>query len=275
MLINLINLKNRFASVLRVQHFPAGNLTINFTKAKDLTFPETFTPISGTEKRIDPYVSATLEGQAVKMVKKTPVDKDGGTDPSWEYDIFFDIVDQYLVDIDVYHQNPQGTDVLLGSAQLSLLATFRAGRANTWLTLKQKKSNGGLKEIGVINVSTIFWAPPNLSYPLYRTNVDSFDDTVRKLPPAKKDKLLIEEEKLPEPVNTDPESYLKDKFGREIVPEPEALVASELNKNEAGESVEEIPPEFTHEEIVAAFKFIDLDHNNFVGASEIRHILGY
>ena len=33
------------------------------------------------------------------------------------------------------------------------------------------------------------------------------------------------------------------------------------------------PPEFTDAEIMAAFKFIDLDHNNFVGASEIRHIL--
>lgn len=32
-------------------------------------------------------------------------------------------------------------------------------------------------------------------------------------------------------------------------------------------------PEFTDAEITAAFRFIDLDHNNFVGAAEIRHIL--
>ncbi|RYH08713.1 hypothetical protein EON65_40685, partial [archaeon] len=32
-------------------------------------------------------------------------------------------------------------------------------------------------------------------------------------------------------------------------------------------------PEFSEEEITAAFRFIDLDHNNFVGAAEIRHIL--
>jgi Ca2+-binding EF-hand superfamily protein len=36
---------------------------------------------------------------------------------------------------------------------------------------------------------------------------------------------------------------------------------------------EDYVPEFTEEEIVAAFKFIDLDHNNFVGAKEIRHVL--
>jgi Ca2+-binding EF-hand superfamily protein len=31
--------------------------------------------------------------------------------------------------------------------------------------------------------------------------------------------------------------------------------------------------EFTEEEILSAFRFLDLDNNNFVGASEIRHIL--
>lgn len=31
--------------------------------------------------------------------------------------------------------------------------------------------------------------------------------------------------------------------------------------------------EFTDEEIAAAFKFLDLDHNLHIGAAEIRHIL--
>jgi hypothetical protein len=220
----------------------------------------------------------TLDGQAVKMVKKTPVDKDGGSDPTWEYELSIDIVDQYMVDIDVYHQQVQGSDVLLGSAQLSLLAVFRGGRGNNWLTLKQKKANGGLREVGTINVSSIFSAPPNLAYPLYRPNVDSFDDTVRKMPPAIKDQVIDDEAKLPSVVNTDPDSYKKDEFGREKVDETAAkLAAYEAQKSSdlmGDGAVDEIPPEFTHEEIVAAFKFIDLDHNNFVGASEIRHILG-
>lgn len=31
--------------------------------------------------------------------------------------------------------------------------------------------------------------------------------------------------------------------------------------------------EFTDDEISAAFKFLDLDHNQHIGAAEIRHIL--
>lgn len=31
--------------------------------------------------------------------------------------------------------------------------------------------------------------------------------------------------------------------------------------------------EFTDDEISAAFKFLDLDHNLHIGAAEIRHIL--
>ena len=31
--------------------------------------------------------------------------------------------------------------------------------------------------------------------------------------------------------------------------------------------------EFTDKEIFEAFRFVDLDHNMFVGASEIRHVL--
>lgn len=31
--------------------------------------------------------------------------------------------------------------------------------------------------------------------------------------------------------------------------------------------------EFTEEEILGAFRFLDLDHNNFIGAAELRHLL--
>ena len=35
---------------------------------------------------------------------------------------------------------------------------------------------------------------------------------------------------------------------------------------------DELEIRFNDEEIIAAFKFIDLDHHNFVGAAEIRYI---
>ena len=32
---------------------------------------------------MDPFVNMTLEGKAVKQLKRTPADKDGGGDPTW------------------------------------------------------------------------------------------------------------------------------------------------------------------------------------------------
>merc|ERR1711998_539758 len=62
-----------------------------------------------------------------------------------------------------------------------------------------------------------------------------------------------------EPYQTDPE---KDEGPREEFG---------VKKNDLGEDV--VKQEFQDHEILAAFKFIDLDHNNFIGAKEIRHIL--
>ena len=62
-----------------------------------------------------------------------------------------------------------------------------------------------------------------------------------------------------EPYQTDPEkdSGPREEFG--------------VTKNDLGEEV--VKQEFQDHEILAAFNFIDLDHNNFIGAREIRHIL--
>ncbi len=57
---------------------PAGSLTVHLDRAKDLAFPETHKPLPGEVVRMDPYVSLNLEGKAVKMIKRTPADKDGG-----------------------------------------------------------------------------------------------------------------------------------------------------------------------------------------------------
>ena len=37
-------------------------------------------------------------------MKRTPADKDGGVEPKWGCDLVFDVVDQYLMDIEVWHQ---------------------------------------------------------------------------------------------------------------------------------------------------------------------------
>lgn len=113
-------------------------------------------PAAGEIVRINPYANLTVEGKAVKMIKRTPADKDGGFDPVWESEIYFDIVDQYLIDLEIFNQNLIGKDILLGSTQISLLNVFRSGVFESWLSLKQKKANGGIKAVGDIFVRLVF-----------------------------------------------------------------------------------------------------------------------
>jgi hypothetical protein len=231
-------------------------------------------PVSGNDKRIDPYISLTLEGQAAKIVKRTPADKDGGADPVWDYDITMEVVDQYLLDVEVFHQSAKGDDVLLGFCQISLLSVFRGGESSFWTALKQKKANGGFKEVGNINLRLAFHAPPALAYPLNRPEVDSFDDTVRKMPEPKKKPDDEDEDgvkKLKDPISTDPADHVKTKEQEEEEKEEEEVEDS--MKLVLAAEIKEVVSEFTEAEITAAFKFIDLDHNSYVGAGEIRHIL--
>lgn len=247
--------------VMKVQYLPAGALGVKCIAGTNLAFPETAAIAAGDEKRIDPYVKFTLSGQAVDMVKQSPVDKDGGSDPHWDYSINFDLVDQYLLDVEVFHQSPKGSqfDILLGFCQISLLNIFRSGSVTSWQTLKQRKANGGLKELGNINLELTFVGQPNVSYPLNRSGIDSFDDSIRKRPEPEKE--IDEEQEIKKEISTVP--VIKDKKRSAI---------DEIKEEE--EQLEmDTTQEFTDAEIKEAFAFIDLDHNNFVGAAEIRHIL--
>ena len=141
---------------LQIRFLPAGKLTILIDRAKDLEFPEAMKPAAGEVVRLDPYANLTVEGKAVKMIKRTPADKDGGFDPVWESEIQFDIVDQYLIELEIFNQNHIGKDTLLGSTQISLLNVFRSGVFESWLSLKQKKANGGIKAVGDIFVRMTF-----------------------------------------------------------------------------------------------------------------------
>jgi hypothetical protein len=69
------------------------------------------------------------------MVKRTPADRDGGSDPVWNYDMTFDVVLHQSIEIG-------GTDVSLGAVQLSLLPVYRNGTSEFWTSLKQKKATG-------------------------------------------------------------------------------------------------------------------------------------
>eukprot|EP01041_Mallomonas_annulata_P002177 gene2178-4235_t len=238
---------------MKVVFLPAGKLTIRCVKAKDLAPPPNKDNGggNGAEVRMDPYLTLTMEGQAAKIVKRSTTDKDGGSDPVWDCDVEFDVVDQYLVDVEVYDQDLGGSDVLLGTTQLSLLAVFKAGKINVWSTLRLRREGLGVKETGDVNFAITFTAPPNIAYPQYRKDIDSFDDTLRAV---------------------DMEQFMDDPNAMNTGDKPLPVGVAEEVMNKIVPAYQS-PPEFTEDEIVAAFRFIDLDHNNFVGAAEIRHIL--
>jgi len=267
--------------VMRVKYFPAGKLIMQVEKAKGLRYPEYYKPPSGDLTRMDPYVNATIDGLCVKVVKRTPADKDGGTDPTWGSVLDIDIVDQYTILLEVYHQSGMGSDVLLGSTDVSLLTVFRNGHTNFWTTLKQKKANGGIREAGDVFVDLKFAGPTGISYPQLRPDIDAFDDTVRKEITPDLGQTPVEE-KVKDVISTIPptakeiedEKFRRERERKQMEGKKGAVVdAASAATAAVKPPEEELPPEFTEEEVIAAFKFIDLDHNNFIGAGELRHIL--
>lgn len=242
---------------MRVRFYPAGKLIVHIKEAKGLLFPENFV---GDETRMDPYTNITVEGKAIKSIQRTPADKDGGGTPVWNTDINFEIVDQYMIDVEVMNQGSisggHAEDTLLGTIQISLLTVFRNGDTSQWWTLKQRKANGGVREVGNIFVHLKFAGPSGVSFPQFRPEIDSFDDSIRA--PVKQESKKDSDDIVEKPlIDTIPDHTVKEVYEKPKVP--------------VGETGP--PPEFNDDEIVAAFKFIDLDHNNYVGAAEIRHIL--
>lgn len=244
---------------MKVTYYPAGKLNLTVDRARGLMFPDTHEQVQGQAIRMDPYVKVLTDSKAVQIVKRTGADKDGGVDPVWKEELKFDVVDQYQLNFEVINQSLTGTDVLLGNVTLSLLPTFRSGKTEQWLTLKQKKASGGIIEVGAIFVTAEFQGPTGVAYPQISPEVDSFDDTVRKLPSQKPDEAELDKVVVREPYQTDPEQDAgpRNEYG--------------VKKNDLGEEV--VKQEFQDHEILAAFNFIDLDHNSFIGAREIRHIL--
>ena len=77
-LVILVNLLFFVFAHVQLRFLPAGKLNLVVDRAKALTFPESHraTLAKGESMdRMDPYVSLTLEGKAVKIVKRTPADK--------------------------------------------------------------------------------------------------------------------------------------------------------------------------------------------------------
>ncbi|CAM9794213.1 unnamed protein product [Chrysoparadoxa australica] len=230
--------------VVKATFLPAGKLTITCRKGRGLR-----EATADTDGRQDPYVVFKSDGQALAVNRKTQVDKDGGTQPVWNDVLEMDIVDQYSLSIECLHHSMMDGAAEIGSTTFSLLPVFKRGRADGWIQLNHQGNWGAPKAAGEINVLFEFVGPPGLAFPQHQPGVDAFDDSQR--------------------VNL--KGYLAEEE-EEGGEEQSAIVAvggsGEITVREGGEEAE-----FSEEEILSAFKFLDLDKNNYIGAAEIRHIL--
>ncbi|KAG7395778.1 hypothetical protein PHYBOEH_003176 [Phytophthora boehmeriae] len=232
--------------VVRIEFFPAGVLTVTCHAAKQLRSVDTI-------GRQDPYVKLTLDGRATKAVRKTKTDTDGGSEPEWGGETFkFDVVDQFNLQVEVWDEDSVGNDDLIGAASLSLLPIFRYGYAVDWLKLWMKGRFGNKDPAGMLHLEMNFEGPPGVAFPQHQVGLDRFTEKERRtketagnLPPV------------------------SDKDGGQDA----ALAAKAHALTRPAKRVAENTSEFSEEELLGAFRFLDLDKNTFIGAAELRHLL--
>lgn len=160
--------------VVKVEFFPAGDLTVRCVAARQLRSVDAI-------GRQDPYVKLTLEGRATKSVMKTKTDTDGGREPEWEDAPFaFQVVDQYNMLVEVWDEDLVGDDDLIGSANISLLPIFRYGYVDDWLNLWNKGKFGAKEPAGQLHLEMTFEAPAGVAYPQHQIGMDRFAEKERR-----------------------------------------------------------------------------------------------
>jgi len=218
---------------LRLQFFPAGTLSVKTIAGRHLVDKDS---MGKQDPYIVYYMKSDFETSNFKV--KTKTDKDGGSDPLWDEISTFHVVDHHQLVMEAYDEDTLGSDDMIGKASFSLLPVFRKGIVDTWVTLRNKDKWGRVTKCGEIHLELDYKAPPGVGYPLLQPDMDTFDDSERENKPKGEEE---EEEKGP-------------------------------GSDEPGGTLN-LSKEFSDADIEAAFNFIDLNQNKFIGAGELRHIL--
>ena len=246
--------------MVKIEFLGAGTLTMHVKSGRNLRETESI-------GRLDPYVVFKTDGHAVKINKRTTVDKDGGSNPDWDQKIQMDVVDHYQLQVECYdHDVLASTDELVGRAQISLLPVFKKGHVDTWITLKHKNQYNVLKDAGEVHVLFDFKGEHGVAFPQHQPAVDSYDDTHRvdvAQIKAAEDKRRREAE----------EGIISTGETTAVAAEETGVVMAQDILHGVDKVENKFDCGFNDEEIRAAFEFIDLDNNDYVGAAEIRHIL--
>ena len=243
--------------MMKCEFLVAGTLNIHIKSGRNLRETESI-------GRLDPYIVFKADGYAVKINKRTTVDKDGGGNPDWDQALQMELVDQYQLQVECYdHDVLASTDELVGKANISLLPVFKKGHVDTWITLKHKNQFNVLKDAGEIHVVFEFKGDHGIAYPQHQPSVDSYDDTHR---------IDFEKIKRAEEARMEEAKAGQISTGDTAAVTHEVVLAQDI-LNHTDKPKVQYDCGFNDEEIRAAFDFIDLDNNDYVGASEIRHVL--
>ncbi|CAK4073189.1 unnamed protein product [Aphanomyces euteiches] len=234
--------------VVKLQFYPAGHLTLQCIAGRKLRDVDTV-------GRQDPHVKFSLEGACIHTVMRTKVDNDGGKEPEWNETFEFDVVDQFSMEIQVWDHDSMGDDDLIGEMHLSLLPIFRYGFLDEWYPLQFKGKFGSMQKAGELHLELAFVGPDGIGFPQHQPGMDTFDHRERVT------KATAHLGGAQNALQARKQSAIQPPTAIEIVQQAKTYVAAD-NKSE-----------FSEDDILRAFKFIDLDKNAFIGAAEIRHIL--
>ena len=160
-----------------LRFLPCARLTVKCVGGRALRNPD-------GRGKADPYLVLSLDDSQIKecvSTRKTPSHSDGGADPQWNYDIEFDILDQYELSIKAFDKDFMSKDDIIGSATYSLLPLFRkaalevrtgSAMMDEWIQLSYMAgSKKGMVPAGDIHIMLYFASPLGVEYPLYRPSI--------------------------------------------------------------------------------------------------------
>ena len=160
-----------------MRFLPAAKLIVKAVSGRNLRNP-------GGRGKPDPYIELTLEDSQMEegvQKKKTPSHNNGGCDPQWNYDVEFEILDQYELTVRCFDKDLLSKDDLIGTSTVSLLKLFREGAANAvagsasqdvWVPLSfMAGSKKGSVPAGDVHLIMYFASPLGVEYPLYRPSI--------------------------------------------------------------------------------------------------------
>jgi len=226
-----------------VDFFRAGNLYLSVKEGKIL---------HGCEISMF-LLKFSLEGGVSTQTSSTTFARKNHQDViHWNEELKMYAVDQYKLIVECLHvasKHDPRTDQpleLIGSAELSLLPAYKLGRVDTWLDLEFKNDFGSVIDAGQICLSLTFKAADGIAYPQRQVSMVSFDERQRVYNEglALTDNLLHEKE-----------------------------INSRSPKSKGKTASDERDLTYSDDEIKAAFRFLDLDKNGYIGITELKHIL--